>query len=100
MSLVFGVYVSLVGVAVVFVTLLAVAATSKGMQRLLGIKTEAPQSDLQKRARVAAMAAVHCYLGLREHRHPRLRVGAGLSRWSAVARVESLRIGEGISDEA
>lgn len=100
MSLDFGVYMSLVGVAVVFVTLLAVAAASEAMQRLLGGRTEAAQSDLQKRARVAAMAAVHCYIGLREHRRPRLRVGAGLSRWSAVARVESLRIGEGVSDEA
>lgn len=99
-SLVFGVYTSIVGIAVVFITLLAVAAASEGMRRLLGEKTESIETDLQKRMRAATVAAVHCYINMKEVSPPRLNVEAGESRWSAVARVEALRIGERVLDEA
>jgi len=99
-SLVFGVYTSIVGIAVVFFTLLAVAAASEGLRRLLGEKTVAKQTDLQKHMRVATMAAVHCYINMKKVGPPRLNVETGESRWSAVARVEALRIGEGVLDEA
>ena len=99
-SLVFGVYASLVGIAFVFLTLLAVAAASVGMRRLLGDKTEAQPTNPQKRMRVAAMAAVHCYIDVKEVSPPRLKVEAGESLWSAVARVEALRIRGGVLDEA
>lgn len=90
MSLAFGVYISLVGVAVVFVTLLAVAAASAALRRILSKEAEAPQTESEKRARVAAMAAVCYYVGIGEDRFPRLRAAAGVSRWSAVARIEAL----------
>lgn len=82
---------SLVGVAVVFIMLLAVVAASDLLRRLIE-RAEAPQDEAKKRARVAAMAAVHCYIGMEEVRFPRLRAVAGPSRWSAIARVEALRI--------
>lgn len=100
MSIVFGAYMSLVGVAVVFVTLLAVAATSEGLRRLVDGKKETQPRDTKELARVAAIAAVHCYIGLDEVRRPRLRIRTRPSRWSAVARVEALRIGESFLDEA
>ncbi len=87
----FGVYLSLVGVAVVFITLLAVAAASEVLRRLLSGGAEASRAEPDKRARVAAVAAVCCYIGA-ERRPPRLRAAAGASRWSAVARVEALGI--------
>lgn len=89
----FGVYLSLVGVAVVFITLLAVATASEVLRRLLTEGAEASQAEPDKRARVAAVAAVCCYIGM-ERRPPRLRAAAEASRWSAVARVEALGIGD------
>lgn len=100
MSLVFGVWMSLVGVAIVFVTILAVAAASEGLQRILSAETEAPRVDRRERARVAAVAAACCFMGLGGRRRPRLRVAAAPSRWSDVARVEALRLGEVVSDGA
>lgn len=93
MSIVFGVYVSLVGVAVVFITLLAVAAASKVLRRSLSGRGEAIQTEDRKLARVAAMAAVQYYIGFEGGRLPRVRAASGPSRWSTVARIEALRIG-------
>lgn len=92
MSLVFGVYVSLVGVAVVFITLLAVVAASKVLQRSLSGKSEAIQTEERKLARVAAMAAVQYYISFEAGRPPRIRAASGPSRWSTVARIEALRM--------
>lgn len=92
MSTAFGVYMALVGVAVVFIMLLALAK-SELLRRLFSGRAEAPEDGGRKRARVAAMAAVCRYIGLEENRFPRLRTAARPSRWSAVARMEALEIG-------
>jgi len=99
-SLIFGIYASLVGIAVVFATLLAVATASEGVRRLLGGRAETPSNGPRKRRRAAAMAAVYSYMGLEEPEYPGVRLQVGESRWSDAARVEALRIGEAISDEA
>lgn len=90
MSFIFGVYLSLVGVAVVFITLLAVAAASKVLRRSLSGRGEAIQSEDRKLARVAAMAAVQYYISFEAGRPPRVRAASGPSRWSTVARIEAL----------
>lgn len=89
MSLVFGVYMSLIGIAVVFITFLAVVAACEVLLRLISRRAGTPHPDRRKLARLAATAAVHYYMGLDRDRHPRLRVPAE-SRWSAVAKIEAL----------
>ena len=89
MSLVFGVYMSIVGVAVVFITLLAVAAACEMLRRLVIERAVAPPSDRRKLARIAAISAVDYYMGFEGDWRPQLKAQAE-SRWSAVARVEAL----------
>ena len=98
MSLNFGVYVSIVGVAVVFFTLLVVAASIMVMRRLIGGGVGAAVPDHRSKKQVAAVSAVFYHLDLNGRASPRIRVREGQSNWSQVARVESLRMG--ISDEA
>lgn len=98
MSLNFGVYVSIVGVAVVFITLLIVAASIMVMRRLIGGGIETTVTESRSKKQVAAVSAIFYYLDLEEHASPRIRVLEGQSNWSKVARVESLRVG--VSDEA
>lgn len=88
-SLIFGVYASLVGIAIVFVTLVAVAAASEVLRRLLIRRSETIPAVEKKRARAAAMAAVHYYLSHEDH--PRTRAASKQSRWSIVARIEATR---------
>jgi len=91
-SLVFGFYASVVGVAIVFITLLAVAAASEVLRKLLCGRAETIAAEDRKHATVAAMAAVHYYISLEGGRPPRVRAAAGPSRWSTVARIEALGI--------
>jgi len=88
-SLIFGVYASLVGVAVVFVTLLAVGAASEILRKLLSKRVEDAKDEDRKLEKVAAIAAVQYYIS-QERIWPRVRVVAGPSRWSTIARIEAL----------
>ena len=91
MSLVFGVYTSLVGVAAVFVTLLAIVATSIVLRRLLCRRAENTEDEDRRLEKVAAIAAVQYYMNL-ERSQPKVRDLARLSRWSTIAMIEALGI--------
>jgi len=96
-SLLFGVYMAAAGVAVVFATLLAVAAVSGALLRTAVGGVEEPGSR-NRLARVAAVAAVYCLGGPGEGRHQRVRVQAR-SQWSSAARAEALGMYGGGFDE-
>ena len=98
MSLNFGVYVSVVGVSVVLVTLLVVAASIMVMRRLIGGGIEATVPEPRSKKQVAAISAIFYYLDLNGRASPRIRAREEQSNWTKVARIESLRMG--ISDEA
>jgi len=91
MSLVFGLYTSLVGVATVFVTLLAVVATSIVLRRLLYRRAEDTEDEDRRLEKVAAIAAAQYYMNL-ERGRPKVRDVARPSRWSTIARIEALGI--------
>jgi Na+-transporting methylmalonyl-CoA/oxaloacetate decarboxylase gamma subunit len=93
-SLIFGVYVSLVGVAVVFVTLLAVVAASEVLRKLLSKRVEDAKGGDRTLEKVAAIAAVQYYMS-QERSWPRMRAVAGPSRWSTIARIEALGLRRG-----
>lgn len=79
---------SAVGISLVFLTLLIVAVISIVARRLFQEEPKAPplMQDLRK---VAAIAAVHCYIDDVARSGPRpIRSGAS-SRWSVVARSEA-----------
>jgi len=91
---VFGAYLSAVGISLVFLTLLIVAGICIVVRRLFQEEPKAPlKQDLRK---VAAIAAVYCYIDDVTRSGPRpIRSGTS-SRWSVVARSEATqrRIGE------
>jgi len=91
MSLVFGLYTSLVGVATVFVTLLAIVATSIVLRRLLCRRVEDAKDEDRRLEKVAAIAAAQYYMNL-EGGLPKVRDVARPFRWSTIARIEALGI--------
>jgi Na+-transporting methylmalonyl-CoA/oxaloacetate decarboxylase gamma subunit len=94
MSTLFGAYITLIGSAVVFAMLLAVAMAGGAVERLTRGKEGPDLSDAMKggderKAKAAAAAAAIYCMGVRR---PAARVvSSGESRWSSVARVEALR---------
>ena len=95
MNTLFGGYITLIGVEVVFIMLLAVALTGAAVQRLS--KNVEPQrvdvslgkgNDIRLN-QVAAVAAVICYLEKDTERLPNM-LSLGESRWMGFARIESL----------
>ena len=86
-----------VGVAVVFVTLLALIVVSWMMMRTA--VDGAGESISEKRLkRVAAVAAVYCLIDPKAGLQPSVKVRA-FSQWSAAARLEFLGITGGGFDE-
>lgn len=84
----FGAYLSAVGISLVFLTLIIVAAICIVVRRLFQEEQKAPplKQDLRK---VAAIAAVHCYINDVTRSGPRPIRSGTTSRWSVVARSEA-----------
>lgn len=80
---------SIVGIATVFIILLAVATVSHLLGKLPSKKDEKPEPQQLARTKVAAMTAVHHYITF-ESRSPKHKVPATTSRWSSIARIEAL----------
>lgn len=81
----------MVGVAAVFVTLLAIVATSIVLRRLLCRRVEDARDEDRRLKKVAAIVAVQYYMNL-ERGRPKARDVARLSRWSTFARIEALGV--------
>jgi hypothetical protein len=91
MSLIFGIYTSLIGIAIVFITLLIVAAASEILRKILGEKIDmSPIREEEKLLKIAAIAAVHHYTS--QFSPQSVKMKAGISRWSTQARVEALKM--------
>lgn len=91
MSLTFGFYLAIVGVSIVFATILAIALASEAIQIIFRPREKQVQEE--NLMRVAAIAATYCYMGSETAYSPRRMVSEGGGRWSAVARVEALDAG-------
>lgn len=89
-SLAFGLYLSVIGVAVVFTTLLITAAVSETVRRLFSIEILKPKTELMK---VSAVAAAYFLLDQERIRPSRLAVPDTPTNWSAVAKMEALSEG-------
>jgi len=90
-SLVFGLYLSVIGVAVVFATLLMTVAISEVVRRLFNVETSVkPKMELMK---VSAVAATYFLLDQERIRPSRLVVSDTPTNWSAFAKIEALSEG-------
>ena len=88
MPFTYGVYITAVGVAIVFAILIAIALASEVVRRLFHIEEPAgPESKLMK---VAALAAVYYYMGGEATPPPKRVVSEGHSNWATAARIEGL----------
>ena len=88
----FGLYVTAIGVGLVFVALLAVAILSKVLTGVFKDEGEPVEEEGDER-KVAAVAAVIASMG----EHPESGGGTpvkGGSRWEAAARMEAMERGE------
>ncbi len=88
----FGLYVTVIGVGLVFAALLAVAILSKVLTGVFKVEREPAGEDVDVR-KVAAVAAVIASMG----EHPESGGGTtmkGGSRWEAAARMEAMEGGE------
>jgi Na+-transporting methylmalonyl-CoA/oxaloacetate decarboxylase gamma subunit len=84
--LTYGVYITAVGVAIVFAILIAIALASEAVRRLFPIEEPVgPESKLMK---VAALAAACYYMGAEATPTPKRVVSEGRSIWAAAARIE------------
>lgn len=92
MSQAFGLYLTAVGAAIVFATLLLIALASEVTKRVFGV--EEPELRRGKLKKVAALAAIY-YNMERDARTPKLVEIEGRSNWAAVARIEALDKGVG-----
>ena len=93
MPLPYGAYISAIGVAVVFLTLMTVALASEVLRRLF--RVQEPEEDGGKLMKVAALAAAHYFME-QDFRHSTKRVSwEGRSNWAATARIEALERGVG-----
>ncbi|MCW3990837.1 MAG: hypothetical protein NWE88_12275 [Candidatus Bathyarchaeota archaeon] len=92
MSMEFGLYVTAIGVGLVFAALLAVAILSKVLTGFFKEEGEPVAEDGDER-KVAAVAAVIASMG----EHPEYGRGTmreGSSRWEAAARMEDMERGD------
>ena len=89
--MIYGIYISAVGVAIVFVSLLTIAVAGEAALRLFRGKTPMkPARDLMK---VAALAAA-CYCAEAEISHPPERAASDSpTNWSVAAKIEAIRTG-------
>jgi len=96
MSALFGANITLIGSAVVFAMLLAVAVAGGAVERLTRGKeghdlSDAAKGGDERKAKAAAVAAAIYCMGAR--RSAARVISLGESRWSSVARIEALRTG-------
>ena len=92
MSMEFGLYVTAIGVGLVFAALLAVAILSKVLTGVFKEGGEPVEEDWDER-KVAAVAAVIASMG----EHPEYGSGTtreGSNRWEAAARMEAMERGD------
>lgn len=88
MPLTYGVYITAVGVAIVFTILIAIALASEAVRRLFPIEEPAgPESKLMK---VAALAAAYYYMREEAMPPPKRVVSERRSNWATAARIEGL----------
>ena len=88
MPLTYGVYITAVGVAIVFAILIAIALASEAVRRFFRIEEPVgPESKLMK---VAALAAAYYYMGGEATPSPKRVVSEGRSNWATAARIEGL----------
>jgi hypothetical protein len=98
LSTLIGVYLTLIGFAVVFIMLLAVSLTGVALKRLSQkvelqrVSESLGKGNNIKTTQVAAVAAVICYLERDTKLLPRM-LSLGESRWWSTARIESLERG-------
>ena len=91
MTLPYGLYISAIGVAVVFLTLMMVALSSEVMKRLFRVKE--PEEEGGKLMKVAALAAAQYFIE-QDIRSSNRRVSREVrSNWEATARIEALEKG-------
>ena len=89
MSLPFGVYLSVVGVTIVFATLIAIVLANEAVRRIFRGRMK-PVEHEGKLVRVAAVAATYYFMGTKIGHPPRRMVSEGRTLWSVVARMEAL----------
>jgi Na+-transporting methylmalonyl-CoA/oxaloacetate decarboxylase gamma subunit len=90
-SQVFGLYLSAIGVTIVFTTLLIIVVVSYTVFRFFHIKASVePKKELMK---VAALAATYTYLEKKIASPSKLVASDVPTNWSAIARIESLSEG-------
>jgi hypothetical protein len=94
MSALFGAYITLIGSAVVFAMILAVAVAGGVVERLTRGKdghdlSNAAKGEDERKVKAAAVAAVIYCMGA--GRCAARVISLGESRWSSVARIEALR---------
>ncbi len=88
----FGLYVTAIGVGLVFAALLAVAILSKVLTGVFKVEGE-PVGEEGGERKVAAVAAVIASIG--EHPGSGSGItGKGVSRWEAAARMEAMERGD------
>lgn len=84
----FGLYLSVIGVAIVFATLLIIVAVSEIFRRLFNVETSSKSKmELMK---VSAVAATYFLLDQEKIRSFKLAVPDAPTNWSAVAKMEAL----------
>jgi len=83
----FGLYLTAVGAAIVFATLLLIALASEVIKRVFGV--EEPELRRGNLGKVAALAAIYYSMEL-DARTPKLVEIERRSNWAAVARIEAL----------
>ncbi len=91
---VFGLYLSAVGIALVFTTLLAIGLLSEVTRRMF-LKTEEPLDRKVKPAKAAAIAAVLMLTESEATYRPSPIATEGDERWKAAARNEAVDKGMG-----
>lgn len=91
MPLPYGLYISAIGVAVVFLTLMMVALSSEVMKRLFRVKE--PEEEGGKLMKVAALAAAQYFMGQGFRPSNRRVFREVRSNWEAAARIEALERG-------
>lgn len=93
MSQAFGLYLTAVGAAIVFATLLLIALASEVTKRVFSV--EEPELRRGKLKKVAALAAIYHSMERDARTHTKLVEMERRSNWAAVARIEALDRGVG-----
>jgi hypothetical protein len=90
MSLQFGIYTTIVGLAAVLVTLSAVIASCRILRRLLTRGAEAPRTGMGEALKLAAAVSAIQYILAGETPTPKM-IAPETSTWPVFARLDSLR---------